>query len=188
MAARTGFGLRDVAIALLPSGPGTTPTWVDIPSVESAAFELAVGEEKQYGDDKYQGTFYHTQEGTISVETNKLDLDVFEMLSGNTVSVDSGADSLYFGTESELLPPQVMVRALIPYRNDDGTTGVMRVYWFKADVTTLWSNVPGSTRAEIMSMELNFNVYPSATNEKGDPIPASAGGHAFGRFSLVDDA
>src|SRR5919205_3754942 len=98
----TTFGLRDVAIAPIPSAPASTPVWTDIPSVESAAFKLNVSEVEQYGDDTYQGTFYHSQKGAITVKFNKLSMAIFEVVSGNAVTTVSGKEKMLFGTNLEL--------------------------------------------------------------------------------------
>lgn len=179
----TGFGLRDVAIAVVPTAPDTTPVWIDVPSVESAAFKLNVEQVEQFGDDRYQGTFYHSQKGTITVKGNKLSMRVFEMLTGTTVTSDAGMENLYFGTENELIPPRVMVRGIVPVRYEDGTTGQMTIYWFNCDCTTVFDSIPGGERAKLAEVNLTFNSYVSTTDERGNALPASVGS-AFGRFEL----
>jgi hypothetical protein len=179
----TTFGLRDVAIALPTETPGTEPTWYDLPSVESAAFKLNVSEVEQYGDDTFQGTFYHSQKGAITVKFNKLSMAIFEVLSGNAVTTSAGKESMYFGTNSELIPPQVLVRALVPYRDDTtGAASSMTVYWFKCDVKTPWDNFPGGERAKIGENTLMFNTYSSQKDEKGNAVVGVD--YAFGRFVL----
>lgn len=182
----TTFGLRDVAIAAIPSAPASTPTWTDIPSVESAAFKLAVSEVEQYGDDTYQGSFYHSQKGTITVKCNQLSTKVFEMISGNTVDTSvAGTESMYFGTEAELIPPRLMVRAKVGYRNEvTGAAGEMLVYWFKCDVKTPWDSIPGGERAKLGENTLQFSSYSSTQDEKGDPLDGGIS-YAFGRYDLV---
>lgn len=179
----TGFGLRDVAIAAIPEAPSSTPTWIDVPSVESAAFKLAVEEVEQYGDDKRQGSFYHSQKGTITVKGNKLSMRVFEMLSGNAVTTSGAKESIYFGTEAELLPPRVMVRGIVPVRLEDGSVGTQTVYWFNCDVKTVWDSIPGGERAKLSEVNLMFNSYPSATDDEGNAIPG--GITAFGRMDIA---
>ncbi len=179
----TTFGLSDVAIALPPATPGATVTWYDLPSVESAAFKLNVSEVEQYGDDRYQGTFYHSQKGAITVKFNKLSMAIFEVLSGNATTTVSGKESMYFGTNLELIPPQVMVRALVPYRDDTtGAASSMTVYWFKCDVKTPWDNFPGGERAKIGENTLMFNSYSSQKDDKGNAVVGVD--YAFGRFEL----
>lgn len=180
----TTFGLRDVAIALPVVGPDGEPTWYDLPSVESAAFKLNVSEVEQYGDDTYQGTFYHSQKGAITVKHNKLSMAIFELLSGNTVTTATGTESMLFGTNKELIPPQVLVRAKVPFRNDNtGAAGEMLVYWFKADVKTPWDNFPGGERAKIGENTLVFNTYSSTKDEQGNALTGVD--YAFGRFELI---
>lgn len=167
----TGFGLRKVELALRPTAPNATPTWVAIPSVESAAFKLNVEETEQWGDDKHQGTFYHSQKGTITVKGNKLSMRVLELLSGNTVtSAAGGKEKILFGTDKELIPARVMVRGVTPTRNEDGTVGEMVTYWYNCDVKTVWDGIPGSERAKLAEANLMFNSYASETDDEGDPI------------------
>lgn len=178
----TTFGLRDVAIALTLSAPGT-PSWIDLPSVESAAFKLNVGEVEQYGDDRYQGTFYHSQKGMITVKFNKISLAIFETLSGNIPTSSGTSQQMYFGTEEELIPPQVMVRAKVPFRDDaDGTAGEMTVYWFKCDVKTPWDSFPGGERAKIGENSIQFNSYAATIDDGGNTITQVD--YAFGRFAI----
>lgn len=179
----TPFGLRDVAIAVIPAAPDTTPVWIDIPSVEAAAFKLNVEEVEQYGDDRYQGTFYHSQKGTITVKGNKLSMRVFELLTGTSVTSSGATESMYFGTEKELIPPRVMVRAIVPLRLEDGTPSEMTIYWFNADVKTSWDSIPGGERAKLAEVSLMFNSYASTKDERGNTIPVEVGS-AFGRFII----
>lgn len=179
----TTFGLRDVALAARPSAPASTPTWIDIPSVESAAFKLAVSEVEQYGDDTYRGSFYHSQKGTITVKCNMLSTKIFEMISGNTVTSSGGVEKMYFGTVGELIPPRLMVRAIIGYRDETtGAAGQMTVYWFNCDVKTPWDSIPGGERAKLGENTLQFSSYASLVDEKGDTISGTE--YAFGRFEV----
>lgn len=179
----TTFGLKDVAIAVVPTSPNTTPTWVDIPSVEQAGGKMSVSEVEQWGDDKYQGTFYHSQKCQITVKGNKHSMEVFEMLSGNTLSSSGAVEQMYFGTEAELQPPRVMVRGTVTARNEDGTYDDMYIYWFSCDVKTLWESGPGGERAKMGEVQLQFNSYPSTVDEEGNALAGSIP-YAFGRFDI----
>lgn len=179
----TPFGLRDVAVALPVTTPGTEPTWVDVPSVESAAFKLNVSEVEQYGDDTYQGTFYHTQKGSITVKFNKLSMAVFELLSGNVVRTVSGREEMYFGTEKELIPPIVLVRALVPYRDETtGQPGEQTVYWYRCTVKTPWDNIPGGERAKLGENTMMFDSQASRVNHRGEAVVGV--NYAFGHFAV----
>lgn len=173
----TGFGLRDVAIATVPTSPGTPPNWIDIPAVESAAFKLNVSEVEQYGDDQYLGTYYHSQKGSITVKATKLSMQVFEVLSGNSVGSAGGAESIFFGTTDELIPPRVMVRGITPVRLEDGSVGEMTSYWYNCDVKTVWDSLPGSERAKLVEVNLTFNSYISDQDHEGNPLSSPAFGH-----------
>jgi hypothetical protein len=180
----TSFGLRDVAIALPVSTPGTDPTWYDLPSVESAAFKLNVGEVEQWGDDTYQDTFYHSQKGAITVKFNKISMEIFELISGNATLTSGTGEQMYFGTAEELIPPRLLVRATVPYRDsDDATAGSMTVYWFSCTVKTPWDSFPGGERAKLGENTLMFNSYSSTTDEKKNALSGSIAS-AFGRFEV----
>jgi hypothetical protein len=180
----TGFGIRDLAVALMPAGPGGSPVWKDVPLIEQAEFKLDVKEQELWGDDRYAGTFYHSATGKITAKANRIAMNILEMLSGvDGVSNVDGSESVYFGTEAELLPPRVMVRAIVPVRNADGTAGLLTVYWFSTEVKTLWENLPGSSRAKIMEVNFVFNVFASEVDETNTPLPVDIV-TAFGRIDV----
>lgn len=170
----TAFGMRDLQVALPPGTPGTEPTWVDVPSVVSAMFKLNTQEVEQWGDDIYQGSFYHSQKGTITVKFNKLSLEFFELITGNTVTSAASVETIHFGTNLELIPPFLVVRGKTAYRDDaTGLQGMMTIYWYKADVKTPWDNFPGGEFSKLAEPTLQFNTYPSALDHKRDPIPVA---------------
>lgn len=180
----TGFGLRDLAIAAIPTTPASTPVWTDIPLIEQADFKLDVKEVELWGDDAYQGTFYHSATGKITAKANRMAMKVLEMLSGvSGVSEVDGSETIYIGTEAEMIPPRVMVRGIVPVRNADGTAGTMTVYWFNTEVKTLWDSAPGSSRAKIMELNLTFNCFASKVDEKGNTLPVNVV-TAFGRINI----
>lgn len=180
----TGFGIRDLAVAVVPTAPATTPVWVDVPLIEQAEFKLDVKEAEVWGDDRYAGTFYHSATGKITAKANRTSMKILEMLSGvDGVSNVDGSESVYFGTEAELLPPRVMVRAIVPIRNANGTAGTLTVYWFSTEVKTLWENLPGSARAKIMETNFMFNCFASEVDEEGTTLPVDIV-TAFGRIDV----
>jgi hypothetical protein len=90
---------------------------------------------------------------------------------------------MYFGTNLELIPPQVLVRAKVPYRDDTtGQPGLMTVYYFKCDVKTPWDNFPGGERAKIGENTLQFNSYASTKDDAGNALVGVD--YAFGRFEM----
>lgn len=179
----TSFGLKSVYIATPPASAGAAVTWVAIPSVEQAGFKMSVSAVEQYGDDKYQATFLHSQKGQITVKGNKYSMTALDKLSANAAVVSAGSERMYFGTEIELRPPRVMVRAIAPIRNDDGTMDEMTLFWFNCDCQTIWDSGPQMERAKISELTMVFNTYPSTVDETGNAIPTSLG-YAFGRFDV----
>jgi hypothetical protein len=180
----TGFGIKRLDVAAVPTAPGSTPDWINVPLIEQASYKHDVKEVELWGDDRYQGTFYHSATGKISAKANRMALAVFELLSGvSGVSTADDGETLYFGTEDELLPPRIMVRAQVPVRNDNGTRGTMTVYWFQTEVKTLWENLPGAERAKIQEVPITFNCFSSEQDEKGDPLPAHVK-TAFGKLAV----
>lgn len=181
----TGFSITDLAIAAVPTVGNTTPTWYDVPLIEEAMFKLDVKQAELWGDDKYVDTFYHSPTGVITAKVNQMSLSILERLSGvDGVSSGDGAQQVYIGTQAELRPPRVMVRAKIPARFDDGTFGEEVIYWFKCSVTTLWDSSPGNSRGKIQEINWKINVFSSETDERGDALPAQCDGSAFGRMDV----
>lgn len=178
----SAFGLKDVAICAVPTAPATTPVWIDVPAVESAAFKLDVGEVEQWGDDKYLGTFYHSQKGSITVKANKIAMNVLEALSGNAVTSSGSQERILFGTEDELFPPRVMVRGTTTIRLEDGTVADMVCYFYNTSVKTVWDGLPGSERAKLTQVNLMFNTFASTQDEKGDAVPGGKSAH--GHFTI----
>lgn len=180
----TGFGIRQLDVAPVPTAAASTPVWTNVPLIEQASYKHDVKEVELWGDDTYQGTFYHSATGKISAKANRLALAVFELLSGvSGVSTVGDGETLYFGTQDEEAPPRIMVRAIVPVRNANGTKGVMTVYWFQTEVKTLWENLPGSERAKIQEVPLMFNCFSSTVDEKGDTLPAHVV-KAFGKLCV----
>jgi hypothetical protein len=182
----TSFGLRKLEVAAIPTAPATTPTWIPVPLIEQAEFKLDVKEQELWGDDVYQGTFYHSATGKITAKANRTSLRIFEMLSGVNGSSTGGTQKLYFGTDKELLPPRVLVRAEM--RGRDGDTGaetIDRVYWYQAEVKTVYANL-GGARAKIQEVNLEFNTFSSIQDEQGNPIDPAVGGRAFGHREVVN--
>lgn len=184
----TGFGLQRLDIAELPTGPNTTPVWHRIPLIEQANFKLDVKDTELWGDNAFQGSFYHSAKGTITAKANQLALDIVERLTGVTASSDaSGGETIFFGTSKELLPPRVMVRGIVPARVQDTQPGRLTVYWFNADVKTVWDGAMSFERGKIAEVNLAFNTYSSEVDEKGNAVSPSAGGSAVGRMAMSAD-
>jgi hypothetical protein len=176
----TGFGIRRVEIALAPTAPNTTPDWVHVPSVESAAFKMDVEKVDQYGDDKRQGSFNHSPKGMINIKGNKQSMRVFELVSGNAVSSSAGKEIIEIGTDDELIPPRLIARTYTPIRNDDGTSGMQIAYFYSCDAKTTWDGVPGSERAKLAEVSIQLDCYQSEKDERGNALTRPA----FGRLEV----
>ena len=172
----SGFGLRHVAVAARPSTPATPPVWIDIPAVTAASFILEVEEVEQYGDDQLLGVFYHTQKGMITVTSTKIATDVIAAVTGNAIVTSGAAETLPIGTEAELIPPRVMVRAVVPVTYEDGSAGEEEAVWYNCTVKTAYESMPGNTRAEIQNVNLSFRTFRSSQDENGDPLTIAAHG------------
>ncbi len=147
-------------------------------------FKLDVGEVEQWGDDQYIQSWRHSQKGTITVKGNKLSVDVLEALSGNAASSPDTNVTMYIGTDVELVPPRVMVRAKTTMRLDDGSLGYTYVYFFNCDVKTVWESGLGGERAKLAEVQLSFTVYASETDEVGEAIDPTYA-WAFGRYEIA---
>jgi hypothetical protein len=173
-------GLRDLAIAARLTAVGT-PTWIDVPGATDASFKLAVSEVEQWGDDVLLGTFYHSQKGSISAKASYLAMEILEALSGNTVRSSGGAEIIDIGTAAELTPPRVSVKAQVANaRHDDGTTAVITAYFYNCSVKTVFESIPEAALGKLLEVTLNFNVYNSSTDEKGQTLSQAA----FGRLEV----
>lgn len=176
----TSFGLEDLAIAVIPTTPATTPTWIDVPYIEEAVFKLDPKVAELWGDDEYQGSFFHSVTGKINAKANSTSLRVFEMLTGVTGSSTGGTQKMYFGTRKERTPPRIMVRALMRGRDDAGLETTDIIYWYNCDVTTVYASGLQGKRGAIQEVALEFNTYRSSQDEQGNPIDPTVGGSAFG--------
>jgi hypothetical protein len=141
---------------------------------------MAVSEVEQWGDDVLQGTFYHSQKGTISAKATYATLAVIEQVSGNTVRSSGTVQIVDIGTAAELTPPRVSVKAQVANaRLDTGASAVITVYFYNCSVKTAFEQVDMSL-GKLQEMMLNMNTYISSTDENGSPL----GTPAFGRLEI----
>lgn len=178
----TGFSLSAVyqkAREITPHGAGAI-TWTQVPAVIDAKFQLDVSSVEQWGDNKLIDMFYHSQKGKINVKGTKISTAALEVVTGQTASTYSSVDCLDIGTEDELVPPHVTVKALIPARDSaDGSAKKLTCLWYNTSVKTAWQNMPGATRAELVEVQLEYDTFASLYDHRGDPLAKEMHGRLF---------
>lgn len=177
------FGVKKLEIAAMPTSPGSTPTWTQVPSIEQAQLRATVSEVRVYGDDALQYTFVHSPEAQLTVRLTKFSGAVAEMLTGNQAIASSGMESLLIMTNKDLNPPLLIARVTLPAKDDDtGLPKDLSLIFFKVSARPIWDNF-GSERGRATELNWVFDVLSSDQNEKGDTLPAGID-YAMGRYDF----
>lgn len=162
------FSIRNVYIKK-PTDPG----WTQIPQVTSAAFKGTVTEVELVGDNALIGTLRHSQKGQLVVKASYTSMGILEMVTGVAGSVAGSVEVLWGGTDAELAPPILAVRAVMPVQRVDGTaSGTLTATFFNSQVSTAYESIPGATYATLSEFTLTFNCYKSSTDENGANLPS----------------
>jgi hypothetical protein len=176
------FSLTDVAVKKPADAAGT---WVDIPAVTSAAFKGTVTEVELTGDNAILGILRHSQKGQLVVKASYAAMDVLEKVSGNVGSSTGSVETLDFGTDGELNPPVLAVRALMPVNRVDGNgTGTLSVYFYNAQVSTAFESFPGASFGALGEVTLTFNCYKSGVDENNAAL--AGGKRVLGRIDFIN--
>jgi len=172
--ASTG-GLRDVSIKLV--GAGTT--WTDVPG----AMELTPATEAdtviQVGDDTYIRTFMANYRGSLTLISSMTFFDLMALVSGNSASTTGGIEyDLYAGTDLELEPPTLVIRAKCRAQDDDSTSTTygawlwFHIYALKCQISKPTS-APEVGNNKLMQQRLEFTVIPSSVDETNTDLPVA---------------
>ncbi len=177
--ASTG-GLRDVAIKTF----GASTTWWDVPGV----MELTPGAEAdtvvQNGDDVYVRTFMANYKGSLTLVSSMTALDIMALVSGNSVSSTGGTESdMYVGTDYDLEPPLLVIRAKCRAQDDDARSTTVGLWlWFHVYALKCQLSKPTSApevgNNKLMQQRVEFTVIPSTVDEANVAV-ATAMGHAL---------
>ena len=177
------FGIKKLEVAVRPTTPGTTPSWVQVPSIEQASLKASASEVKVYGDDQLQYTYVHSPEASMAVKLTKFSGPVAEVLTGNANVTVSGKESLYIMTQKDLNPPLLIARVTLPARDDaSGTAKDLTLIFFKVSVRPIWDNF-GSERGKATELNWTFDVLSSLADEQGNALPAAVE-YAMGRYDI----
>lgn len=175
------FSLQSVYVKAPSDAAGT---WVQIPSVTQAQYKGQVSEVELTGDNVYQGVLRHTQKGTITVKASQLAMAAIDKVTGNgSASVNTANGSteyLTFGTASELNPPLLAVKAVMPVNRTNGTTGSVTAYWYSTQVSWAFTDFPGASYGAVSDIVLTFECFRSNDDENNVPLTTPA----FGRIEF----
>ncbi len=173
-------GLRDVSIRTF----GASTTWWDVPGVMelNPASEAATVE--QYGDDVYVRTFLSNYKGSLALVTSMTSMDILALVSGNSVSSTGGTESdMYVGTDYDLEPPLLVIRAKCRAQDDDSRSTTVGLWvWFHVYALKCQLAKPNSPpeigNNKLAQQRIEFTVIPSAVDEANAAV-ATAMGHAL---------
>ncbi len=175
------FGVKKLETAPIPSGPGTTPTWTQVPSIEQAQLRASISEVKVYGDDTLQYTFVHSPESQLTVKLTKFDGATAESITGNVGVTVSGNEEMLIMTNKDLNPPFKMLRVTMPAKDDaDGSSEDLRLVFFKCSVRPIWDNF-GSERGKATELNWVFDTLASTTDDRGNALPVGVD-FSFGKY------
>lgn len=125
------FGCEDASFIT----PGATPIYTDIKGVQEAEFSMEVDKTEVKGDDDLMTVWLHSQKATVTLKHGVIDLDVFETVTGNQVTNETGPpqeDSILLGTDTEMEPPEFMLRLKLKAKSvDDGSKKEFYVYIYR---------------------------------------------------------
>ena len=181
----TGFSIKAVDIAVYSTTPNPSPSWINIPGVEDASYKQEASEVLQYGDNKLLGVFFHSQKGVMTVKATQMSDRVQEVLSGVNASISAVTEYMYAGTDSELNPPYVVIRATIPIRMAaSGINANGFFYVFKALVKSAYEMSEGGAYGKLLVPTYTFTALAATQDEMGNALPVGVG-FAFGRRQTV---
>lgn len=180
----SAFGLADVEIAKYSDTAGISGAWKDVPGVTQANCKMSVSTVDQMGDDQRIHVWFHSQKGTVSIRATQASLIVLEMMSGNDVSSSpTGFENLLFGTNKELEPPEIVLRAKA--RTKDNPRDWATVYFFRGVVHTAFEDVINFQLGKELEVTWNVELLPSTRDEKGQSLSAVWGvDYAMGRLEV----
>jgi hypothetical protein len=163
--------------------------WIQIPGIQAAAYKGTVAEVELTGDNQILGTLRHSQKGQVTVKASKAAMAVLEKVSGNTGAGSGGSvETLAFGTLSELNPPALAVKGVMPVNREDGTSGTVTTYWYRTQVATAFEQFPGGTFGQLTEVNLTFTCYADQKDEMNVALNGDFRGPATGAFGRIEFA
>lgn len=187
----SSFGLADVAIAKYDNtlGIAASPGWLDVPGVMQAQARMSVTPVEQFGDDQRLNIFYHSQKGQVALRASQTSLYVLEILSGNLVSSSpASSESILFGTDLELQPPEVALRCRATVKDAPSGRNTLTVFFFRGVVNTAFEETMNLQFGNVTEVVWNIEILPSKRTEAGQLISSLAGfgasTYAMGRIQV----
>lgn len=139
-----GAGLKDASIK---NADGDS---FDIYGVVTAEGKVSREETEVKGDDQILGTFGSSLREELTIESNAVSLDVIEQITGNTLTVVTGASAkIDLGTLEELNPVFVEVSALTNIKLKTGEPGTLHKTWHKVQINTITLSQAGEQEFKV---------------------------------------
>lgn len=164
------FGCEDAAFLTA----GNPPAYTDIYGVQQAEFAMEVSKVDVEGDDDILTNWLHSQKAKVTLKHAVLDLDVYEKVTGNEVTISGGDYSeVLLGTDEELEPPPFALRLKLKAKT---TAGVAKsVYLFIYNITGS-IKMEGIKFGEKVAVTIEGDCYRSSTDENGTALASAARG------------
>lgn len=153
-------------------------SWTEFPLVADGTLTQGIAEaEVRDGEGNLDHTWFHTQDGTVTLRGKESSLRVLEIVTGNATSSVSGGEQIYFGTDGELTPPLVRLKMVAKAIDQDDTAGYFVVVAFKARGRFPSLGMAETTPGEV---SIDFKLQKSVYDDRANAVESS-----FGRMVAV---
>ena len=164
-----GAGLKDASIK---NAAGDS---FDIYGVVTAEGKTTREETEVRGDDQLLGTFGSSLREEITIEANAVSLEVIEAITGNALTIATGASAkVALGTDSELNPVFVEVSALTNIKLKTGETGTLRKTWHKVQINTITLSQAGEQEFKVtmegVALQTDVDIEDAAFTPAGNRV------------------
>ena len=148
-------------------------TWTEFPLAADGTLTATIQEaEVRDGEGSLEHTWFHTQDGTVTLRGKETALRILEIVTGNAVSSVSGAERMYFGTDAELTPPLVRLKMVAVAVDGDDVDGFLIVVAYKARGRFPSIGMAETTPGEIT---IEFRLQKSEVDDQANTIPSAMG-------------
>uniref|UniRef100_A0A6M3XEV7 Tail protein n=1 Tax=viral metagenome TaxID=1070528 RepID=A0A6M3XEV7_9ZZZZ len=149
-------------------------TWTEFPIVADGTLTLTVQEaDVRDGEGSLDYTWYHTQDGMVTLRGKEASLRVLEMITGNdAVTSMAGKEKMYFGTDEELTPPLLRLKMVAKAVDEDDTEGYIIVIAYKARGRFPTINMSETTPGEI---SIEFRLLKSTVDDQAITVTSCLG-------------
>jgi len=125
------------------------------------------------GDDEVKVTFYHSQKINITGEANAWNIDLVEMITGNSQLAVVGppvGDEIAIGTDSETNPPFVQLRTQTRAKDTTGNIVTIEIVYHK--VQLMIENLAQALETE-MPLSLTGVAYKTGLDIEGGALEST---------------